>query len=138
MHFRTVLLLGTLATAATACTVQTIPPGTVLADGSVDLGFELFDNKGKPDREAIPLGRQLGALSTIRLVANKPIALSRMTVIFADGERFVAPLPARLRGGESTPVIQLPRGPREIHSVVIVARSEGKELLAKLELYGTR
>src|SRR5690349_1769029 len=128
MQFRNVLLLAALATAAPACTVYTTQPGTALADGSIDMGFDLFDNKGKPDREAILIGQELGAFKTIRVIADKPVALSRVTVVFADGERFVAPVPTHLKGGQSTPVITLPRGPRPIHSIVIVARSEGKNL----------
>jgi hypothetical protein len=136
MSLRTVLLLAALATAAPACVVHVTEPGAVTSDGSVYLGFDLFSGKGKSDRERIDVGQQLGAFSTIRLNTDESIALSQVVVIFADGERFKVPVPAKLGGGRWTEPVALPRGPRPIHSVVVTARSLGKHL-AKIEIYGT-
>jgi len=135
MSLRTVLLLAALATTAPACVVHVTEPGAVTPDGSVYLGFDLFSSKGKSDRERILVGQELGAFSSIRLNADAPVALNQVVVIFADGERFNAPVPARLAGGQWTGTIALPRGARPIHSIVVTAKSQGKHL-AKIEIYG--
>ncbi|GAF69530.1 unnamed protein product, partial [marine sediment metagenome] len=87
MSFRTVLLLAAIATALPACTVNMVEPGAVSSDGTVYLGFNLFDARGKPDREDYQIGQQLGAFSSIRLKTDAPVAVTKVHVIFADGER---------------------------------------------------
>src|SRR5688500_363646 len=112
MKLRTFLVLGMLALVATSCTVHVGEPGTQMSNGTVYLGFDLFDNKGKADREHILVGQQYGTFSQIFLTANKPIAISKVVVVFADGQRFTAKVPKRLGAGRSSPAIALPGGPR--------------------------
>jgi hypothetical protein len=135
MNLRSLLLPALLLAAAPACVVHTLEPGAVTSNGSVYLGFSLFDDKGKPDREKYAVGQQLGQFSSLQLVADHAVTVSKVVVIFADGERFTAPAPRRLGAGQSSPLIALPRGPRAIHSVVIAAQSDHK-LLSKIEVYG--
>src|SRR5262249_32358334 len=95
MSFRTLLLIAALA-AVPCCVVHTIETGAVLPDGSVYLGWNLISEHGRAQREDYPVGQDLGAFSSIRLTADAPVELHRVTVIFADGERFAAPVPPRL------------------------------------------
>ena len=136
MRLRTVFALAALAIAVPACTVYTVEVGSVSSDGTVYLGFNLYSAKGKTEREEFPIGQQHGAFSALRIKADKAVAINRMTVVFADGERFNTNVPAQMSAGWSAPMV-LPRGPRPIHSVVIVATSQGKGL-ASIEVYGTR
>lgn len=137
MTFRTFLLLTAVAITAPACTVYVREPGTVSSDGTVYLGFSLISAKEKVDREEYPVGQQHGAFSAIYLHADQSVSLSQVVVIFADGERFTAPAPATLGGGQSSPVIALPRGPRAIHSILVTGKSQQKGL-AKVEIYAKR
>ena len=137
-------LLSFLALAAPACVVTTQAPrdvGTVNADGSVFLGWHLLnrDNKsnGGVDVETYDIGAQHGNFASIRLYSEKPIALTRVHVIFANGERWDAPAPPAMNANEWTGPIQLPGGPRPIHSIVIYGRST-TSLLSKFEIYGGR
>ena len=135
MSLRLLFLLGAIAVASPACVVYATEPGAVTSDGSVYLGFDLYSGKGKSDRESYPVGQQLGAFSTIWLTADEPVAVQQVLVVFADGERYNAPVPATLGGHRSSPAIRLPRGPRQIHSIVVGAKSQNKHL-AKIEIYG--
>ena len=137
MTFRTFLLLTAVASIAPACTVYVREPGAVISDGSVYLGFSLISAKGKVDNEEYPVGQQHGAFSAIRLHADESVSLNQVVVIFADGERFTAPTPATLGGGQSSGLIALPRGPRPIHSILVAGKSQRKGL-AKVEIYATR
>jgi hypothetical protein len=136
MRLRTFFILAALAAAVPACTVYTVEVGSASSDGTVYLGFNLFSAKGKSEREAYPIGQEHGPFSTLRLKADKAVAISRVTVVFADGERFNAPI-SELAGGQWSAPIALPGGPRPIHSVVIVATSRAKGL-ASIEVYGNR
>lgn len=133
------LLLGLLA--APACTITTTnrDVGSVAADGTVYLGWHLMnrDNKAGNDQETFDIGAQVGGFSTLRLHADKPMTLAQVLVIFANGERWTAPAPAALGNDEWSQPIQLPGGPRPIHSIVVTGRST-TSLLAKLELHGGR
>jgi hypothetical protein len=140
MALRIFLLLAALAVfggASTACTIYTAETGAVSSDGSVYLGWSLFSGRGNAEREDYPVGQQHGAFSSFRLRASKAVALHEVTVILADGERFRAPVPGTLGAGQWSDPIALPGGAREIHSFVITAKSQSKQL-AKLEIYGTR
>jgi hypothetical protein len=64
------------------------------------LGWDLFDARGKPDRERYPVGQQHGSFSSIRLHADKAATLSQVVVIFMDGERFIAPAPSSMGAGQ--------------------------------------
>jgi hypothetical protein len=145
MKKNTLLLVSVLSLALPACVVTTTAPrdvGSVAADGSVYLGWHLLnrDNKNKPDnldQETYDIGAQVGGFSTIRLHADKPIAVAQVLVIFANGERWAAPAPAVLGQNEWSAPIQLPGAPRPIHSIVVTGRST-TSLLAHLELHGGR
>lgn len=131
------LVLLALSIAAPACVVTTTSRdvGSVAADGSVYLGWHLLKNTN--DTETYEVGSQLGGFSTVRLHAEKPLALGQVLVIFADGERWVAPAPAALGQEEWSSPIPLPGGPRAIHSVVVQGRATTSQL-AKLEIHGGR
>jgi hypothetical protein len=136
------LLLSMLSLAAPACVITTTTRdvGTVSPDGSVFLGWHLIRRDEKTnanDQETYDVGAQLGTFSAIRLHADKPLALAQVRVIFADGERWIAPAPQGLGAEEWSAPIQLPGGPRAIHSVVVFGRST-TSLLSKLEIHGTR
>lgn len=132
------VLLSLLSLAAPACTITTTTRdvGSVSTDGSVYLGWNLIDNKGN-DSDTYDIGAQLGAYSAIRLHADKPVELGQVQVVFADGERWLAPAPAAMNGDEWSAPIPLPRGPRPIHSVVIAGKAT-TSLLARVEIYGYR
>jgi hypothetical protein len=135
-------LLSVLSLATPACVVHTTAPrdvGSVSADGSVFLGWHLLNRasaKRPVDVETYDIGAQHGAFSTIRLHADKPIAINEVLVIFANGERLVAPAPAGMGQDEWTAPIQL-GAPRPIHSIVVQGTSS-TSLLAKLEIFGGR
>lgn len=144
MNKNTFVLLSVLSLALPACVVTTTAPrdvGSVAADGSVYLGWHLINRgnnaNGGNDQETYDVGAQVGAFSTIRLHGDKPIALAQVLVIFANGERWTAPAPAQLGNDEWSAPIQLPGGPRPIHSIVIFGRST-TSLLAHLEIHGGR
>lgn len=136
-------MLALLSLAAPACVIRTTAPrdvGSVSADGSVYLGWHLVNRAtaSKPeDQETYDVGAHLGAFSAIRMHTEKPVAFSQVLVIFANGERWVAPAPAAMGADEWTAPIQLPGGPRPIHSIVVNGHST-TSLLAKLEFHGTR
>jgi len=144
MKKNALVLLSVLSLAAPACVITTTPPrdvGSVSADGTVYLGWHLLrqdrKNPNLDDVETYDVGAQHGNFSSIRLHADKPLALTRVHVIFANGERWDAPTPPALaQEGWSAP-IQLPGGPRQIHSIVITGRST-TSLLSHLEIHGTR
>jgi hypothetical protein len=142
MTKKILLLLGLLSIAAPACVVRTTnrEVGSVSSDGSVYLGWHLLarDNRGGgDDQETYDIGAHLGPFSAIRLHADRPVTLTQVLVIFADGERWVAPAPQVLGQDEWTNPIFLPRAPRPIHSIVVFGRST-TSLLAHLEFYGSR
>jgi hypothetical protein len=143
MKKNALVLLSVLALATPACVITATPPrdvGSVNADGSVYLGWHLIarDDKSHPnDVETYEVGAQLGNFSTIRLHSEKPIALAQVLVIFANGERWVAPAPPALGAEEWSAPIQLSGGPRPIHSIVVTGRST-TSLLSKLEINATR
>ena len=140
MKKTTLVLISLLAVAMSACVVTAQPPrepGTVNSDGSVYLGWRLLSrNKGKNDRETYNMGAQLGTFTSLRLTTDKPAALAQVTVIFANGEQWMAPIPASLAGGEWSGAIALPGAPRAIHSVVIDGHATGS-MHAKVEIHGT-
>lgn len=138
MTKKALALFALLSLAAPACTITTTTRevGSVASDGSVYLGWNLIDNKGN-DQDTFDIGANLGAYSTIRLHAEHPITFGQVLVIFADGERWIAPAPQALAEGEWSAPIPLPKGPRAIHSVVVNGRSTAG-LLSRLEVYGTR
>lgn len=143
MNKNALVLLSVLSLAAPACVITTTnrDVGSVAADGSVYLGWHLIrrddKNPNANDQETYDIGAQLGNFSTIRINADKPVAIARVHVIFANGERWDAPAPAALGGNEWSAPIQLPGGPRPIHSVVIDGRST-TSLLSRVEVHGTR
>jgi hypothetical protein len=122
-------------------TTTTRDVGAVNADGTVYLGWNLIGKdggKGNPnDSDTYDIGAQMGNFSALRLHSEKPIAFAQILVVFADGERWVAPGPAAMGAEEWSQPIPLPRGPRPIHSVVVTARSTNS-LLSRLEIHGTR
>jgi hypothetical protein len=135
---RTLCLLALIGVAATpACTIYVNEPGAVMKDGSVYLGFHLYSGKGGFDREEYPIGQKHGAFRSLRLHADKGVEVNEVQVIFADGERWVAPAPGGLAQGQWSQEIVLPRGPRAIHSVWVGGKSQSKRL-ANVEIYGTR
>jgi hypothetical protein len=129
------LLLAALAIVPTSCTIYTMETGAVASDGSVYLGWSLYSGKSA-DREEFPIGQKHGPFSSIRLHTDKAIALSEITVIYADGQRFAAPPPKTMADGEWTAPIALPTA-APLHSIVVAGKSQSKHL-AKLEIYGTR
>jgi hypothetical protein len=138
------VLLSLLSLAAPACVVHTQAPrdvGSINADGSVFLGWHLLnrDNKGNNgnDSETYDIGAQVGNFSSIRLFSDRPISIAQVHVIFANGERWDAPAPPVMNANEWTGPIQLPGGPRPIHSIIINGRSTSS-LLAKVEIHGGR
>lgn len=138
MRIRAFLLLAASAVAlasAPGCVVHAVEPGAVMSDGSVYVGFNLFDAKGKADRERYDVGQELGAFRSVWLHADEPVAISKATIVFADGERYALPVPKKLSG--SSQQWALPRGPRAIHSIVVVAKAQRKGL-AKIEIYAAR
>jgi hypothetical protein len=142
MNKHALVLLSVLSLAAPACVITTTSRdvGSVNADGSVYLGWHLLQRNEKTnanDQEVYEVGAQVGAFSSIRLHADKPLSLARVHVIFANGERWDAPAPPGLNTDEWSAPIQLPGGPRPIHSIVIDGRSTSS-LLAKLEVHGGR
>ncbi len=142
MNKTALVLLSALALAAPACTVtsHSRDVGSVASDGSVYLGWHLLNKDGKVngnDEETYDIGAQLGNFSTIRLHADKPVSLAQVLVIFANGERWVAPAPQALAADQWSAPIALPGGPRAIHSVVVHGRST-TSLLAHFEIYGGR
>ena len=134
MRLRIVLLLGALMAVAPGCVVHTMQTGAVANDGSVYLGWNLFSEHGRTDREEYPIGQQYGAFSSFRFTTDQAIDFQKVVVVFADGERYTAPIPDKLRAGQWSNPIALPRGPRQIHSIVIAAKSLRKGL-AKVEIY---
>ncbi len=142
MKKNALVLLSVLSLAAPACVITTTnrDVGSVNADGSVYLGWHLLNRNEKTnanDQETYDVGVQLGAFSSIRLHADKPMSIARVHIIFANGERYDAPAPPALGAEEWSPPLQLPGGPRPIHSIVVDGRST-TSLLAKLELHGGR
>lgn len=135
-------VLSVLSLAAPACVITSTQRdvGSVAADGTVYLGWHLVNRDGKngaDDQETYDVGAQLGNFSAIRLHADKPVSLTQVLVIFADGERWVAPAPNALGDNQWTAPLALPRGPRAIHSVVVLGRST-TSLLSRLEIHGNR
>ncbi len=142
MKKNAVALLCLLSLASSACVVTTTTRdvGSVAADGSVYLGWHLIarDNKSNVnDEETYDVGAQLGNFSALRLHADKPIQFAQVLVIFANGERWVAPAPPELGTDAWSQPIPLPGGPRAIHSVVVTGKS-ATSLLARLEIHGVR
>ncbi|MGZ3423620.1 MAG: hypothetical protein ACXVEF_18305 [Polyangiales bacterium] len=136
------VMLAVLSLGAPACVVTTTTRdvGSLNADGTVYLGWNLVggDNKtGANDQDTYYVGQQVGAFSAIRLHSEKPISVAQVLVVFADGERWIAPVPAQLGNDQWTAPIPLPRGPRAIHSIVVFGRSTAA-LLSRLEIHGTR
>jgi hypothetical protein len=135
-------LLASLTLVTPACVIRTTAPrpvGALNTDGSVFLGWHHVaknQNQG-PDREAYDVGAQLGNFSSIRLHADSPVAIDEVLVIFANGERWVAPGPLALAGGEWSQPIPLPGGARPIHSVVLTGRAT-TGLLSTVEVHGAR
>lgn len=141
MTKNTLLMLALMSFASPACVITTTPPrdvGSVNSDGTVYLGWNLV---GKPDKstdqDTYLVGANNGTFSAIRLNADKPVAFTQVLVIFADGERWVAPAPATLGAGEITPPIPLPNGPRAIYSIV-VSGAPTADLLSKVEINANR
>lgn len=140
-HVFAMLTLLSLA-AAPACVVTTTTRevGSVAADGSVYLGWNLIGNDGGKsnpfDTDTYDIGANFGGFSMLRLHADKPVAFAQIQVIFADGERWIAQGPPSLNADETSAPIVLPGG-RAIHSVVIVGRATNS-LLTKVEIYGLR
>jgi hypothetical protein len=137
------VMLAVLSLGAPACTVTTTSRdvGSVASDGSVYLGWNLVGRDHKDpnvnDSDTYDIGQQVGAFSAIRLHAEKPLTLAQVLVIFADGERWVAPAPPALGQDQWSAPIPLPRGQRAIHSIVVAGRPN-TDLLSRLEIYGTR
>lgn len=138
------LALLALLSLIPACTVTTTGArevGSVAADGSVYLGWHLINRDNKKnngnDLETYDIGANLGNFSTIRLHSEKPVTIAQLHVIFANGERWDAPAPAAMNNDEWSAPIQLPGGPRPIHSIQFVGRST-TALLSKVEIYGGR
>lgn len=130
------VLFGSLALSAAACTVHVAEVGTVAADGSVYLGWHLLSSNQKSDREDFPVGDALGTFSTVRIHVDSAVALRKVVVIFADGVRFTVPVPAKMAANQWTDPVALPGAPRAIHSVVIAGKPVGKNL-SKIEVYAT-
>ena len=142
MNKTALVLLAALALAAPAGTItsHSRDGGSVASDGSVYLGWHLLNKDGKVngnDEESYAVGAQLGSFSAIRLHADKPVALAQVLVIFANGERWVAPAPQELGADQWSAPIPLPGGPRAIHSVVVHGRST-TSILSHFEIYGSR
>ena len=136
-------LVGLASFAAPGCVITDTSRsvGSVASDGSVYLGWNLIGSdggNGKPDdSDTYDIGAGLGNYSAIRLHAEKPIQLTQVLVIFANGERWVAQAPGGLNTDEWSAPIALPGGPRPIHSIVVIGRSTSS-LLSKLEIHGLR
>ena len=141
-HAFVMLSLAALASmAAPACVVTTTnrDVGSVAADGTVYLGWNLIGREKDPsanDQDTYDVGAQLGTFSSIRLRAEKPVVIAQVLVIFADGERWNAPAPAELGTDQWSAPIQFP-GPRAIHSIVVSGRPT-TSLLSRLEIHGNR
>lgn len=134
--------LSALSLAAPACVITntTRDVGSTASDGTVYLGWNLIGREKDPnanDEDTYDIGAGLGNYSAIRFKAEKPIAFAQVLVIFANGERWVAPAPAALGNNEWSAPIQLPGGPRPIHSIVVTGRSTAS-LLSRLEIHGYR
>ena len=138
------VLLSLLSLSAPACVIHTQAPrdvGSVNADGTVFLGWHLINRDSKSnngnDMETYDIGAAQGNFSSIRLMSEKPISLWIVRVIFANGEQWDAPVPPTMGANEWTNPIQLPGGPRPIHSIVVYGRST-TSLLSKVEIHGGR
>jgi hypothetical protein len=142
MNKPVLLLLSVLSLAAPACVVHTTAPrdvGSLNADGSVFLGWHLFRSSGPGgvDREVYDVGQQLGNFQALRLHADRPVEITQVLVIFADGERWMAPAQQVLDTNQWSAWIPLPRAPRPIHSVEILGRSTSA-MLANVDVHGLR
>lgn len=135
------LLLALFSIGAPACVIATTPPrdvGSVNSDGTVYLGWNLV---GRPDhatdQDTWPVGAQVGNFTAIRLHSEKPVSITRVLVVFADGQQWVAPAPATMGADEWSSPIPLPNGPRAISSITI-SGAPTTDLLSRLDVDGFR
>jgi len=119
-------------------TVNSSPPGTVMPDGSVYLGFVLASRK-KTDKDWMLVGQEQGYFSSLRFkVEDRPYRLDKMVVTFEGGERWTAPVQQEFGAETWSPEIQLP-GQKMVHKVSFHGQAGGKKgLMAKISLYGRR
>jgi hypothetical protein len=118
--------------------LETHPPGTVLQDGSVYLGWTwVAEPRGF---NALVVHQGLGRFSKLRiLVLDGSLSLERMVVRFADGEEWTPTLGREFGNGQYSPYLELPKAPRDITTVTVYGTTRTvPNLRTRAEIYALR